>query len=299
MRFLSQNYLIRDCLTFTRQILQRGAEKACIKRKLTTLSGTEIKNGPKFKGLTDLSYWYRVAQGEFSSLEALSTESPLRLGGSGLMPAKDLIWGSLLGDGYSNPRGCITLRQSVNQTHYLYWKWEVLKNQGLLTKTSQPKLVVQWDKRTLKFYFSLRFNTLTLFKQERALFYPEKSALHAVSSRVKQVTQGSKPSKRFPVWESTRERWTAQSLAVWFMDDGGQGGHSRLGIVIDVSGWGYEGRLEAQRVLKLAYNLDSTFQGRKDNAAKLFIPEKSAIQFRDRVKPYIVPSQYYKIAHLF
>lgn len=83
------------------------------------------------------------------------------------------------------------------------------------------------------------------------------------------------------------------------MDDGGAGGHSKLGIVIDVSGWGYGGRLEAQPALKSVYGLDSTFLGTKDNAVKLFIPERSVIRFRDRVKPYIVPSQRYKIAHLF
>ena len=216
-----------------------------------------------------------------------------RFAGHPLFPPKnvspeDLLWGCFLGDGYCNPYGCLTLSHSVSQAPYLFWKWELLRAhggqegnpEGWVVEGSRPRLVVDKDSRTNKWTYAMRFNTRTLFQRERELFYPF-------------------GEKRFPRWEQTRERWTPAALAVWFMDDGGAGGNSKRGCVIDVSCWGPEGRAEIQRTLKCAYNLETTLQGRKDKGVKLFFPLRSHRKLLECIGPYIVPSMFYKIAHLF
>ena len=200
------------------------------------------------------------------------------------MAASDIIWGSLLGDGHCNKRGCITLEGNVFTAPYTFWKWEWLRAAGLLTNTSTPRLVHRFDKRTGKSTHSLRFNTRTLWSPERRLFY--------------KATPGGRECKVFPPLEVCRNRWTAAALAVWYMDDGGAGGNSKRGCVLDVSGYDESGRREAQRTLRQCFQLETSFQKSGKTNCKLFILRSSADRFRDLITPHIIPSMWYKCAHL-
>ena len=223
------------------------------------------------------TFLYKLPEGEFSSLEARSGAA---LGKT--CPAEDLIWGSLLGDAYCNRRGCITLEQSAASAPYLFWKWELLNSMGLLAPTSTPRLVQRRHPRSRRWSYSLRFNTRTLFAGERRLFYRAGSDGNVV--------------KCWP--EGGPARWTPAALAVWFMDDGGRGGNSRRGSVIDVSCWGGSGRAECAETLRAVFHLETSFHTGIDGGVKLFIPERCASRFRDQVAPHIIPAMRYKIAHL-
>ena len=52
------------------------------------------------------------------------------------------------------------------------WKYGKMKALRMLTKASTPRSVKRLDKRSGAEYFSLRFNTRSIFKAERKLFYP-------------------------------------------------------------------------------------------------------------------------------
>lgn len=200
------------------------------------------------------------------------------------MTPGECIWGSLLGDGYCNPRGCITLEHSVWSAPYLFWKWELLKRGGVLAPTSTPRLVARLHRRTSRWSYSLRFNTRTLYGEEREIFY----RLRDKSGRA---------VKCAPPIESLR--WTPGALAVGYMDDGGRGGKSKRGSVIDVSCWGTRGRKVLSEALNHHFHLETSFHGGQGGGVKLYIPDRFALRFRDLVAPYIIPAMYYKIAHLY
>lgn len=49
-----------------------------------------------------------------------------------------LIEGCILGDGYINKYGALTIEHSVNQAPYLFWKYHCMINAGVLTLKSRP-----------------------------------------------------------------------------------------------------------------------------------------------------------------
>lgn len=243
------------------------------------------KNREDVKKNNKENFYYHLENGVFTSSQALKL-----LGDRETLAAEkecrgtDLIWGSLLGDAHCNERGCITFQHSVIATPYLFWKWELLRKGGLLAEKSKPTLLCQQHKRIGRWYSSLRFHTRTLFYQERQLFY--------------RATGGRGVVKTFPPLEGNKSRFTPGALAVWYMDDGGRGGNSARGCVIDVSCWGPLGEARIKETLESVYQLKTTFH-RSGKKVKLFIPQASSERFRDLVAPYILPSMYYKIAHLF
>ena len=115
------------------------------------------------------TFTYLLENVKFTSEQALRPQHlsgpQTRLSRLYCMP-QDLIWGSLLGDGYLNPRGCCTFAHSVAQSPYLFWKWETLRSAGYTRAGSCPKFEYIWDPRTNKWTYLVRFYSRTLFQQE-------------------------------------------------------------------------------------------------------------------------------------
>lgn len=200
---------------------------------------------------------------------------------------QNVIWGSLIADGYSNPRGCVTLDHSVPSAPYVYWKWQCLAVDEMITLKSTPRLCTRLDRRSGTWTYSLRFNSRTLFYSERQLLY------------VCRGGEKGKNVKSFPTLKESASRWTPAALAVWYMDDGGRGGNSKRGCVIDVSCYAPHGLKRIKPTLRKIYQIETSFQRGSGKTVKLFILEKSADQFRDLVAPYIIPSMWYKVSHLY
>lgn len=113
---------------------------------------------------------------------------------------KDIILGSLLGDGHLEKNGNhhrIPFDHSSKQREWILWKWEALK--PYVTKVVEYQVV---DKRTGKVCEKIRFNTSThpLFSEYHRLFYDGKR-------------------KRIPAKLQSLLA-TPLSLAVWYLDDG-------------------------------------------------------------------------------
>lgn len=83
-----------------------------------------------------------------------------------------LIVGTILGDGNLNRYGCLTVEHGIKQEEYVQWKYGKMKALRMLTKASTSRPVKRLDKRSGTQHFSLRFNTRSIFKAERELFYP-------------------------------------------------------------------------------------------------------------------------------
>ena len=229
------------------------------------------------------NYTYKLPEGQFTSAHALDSTGGLGPGSHG----QDVIWGSLIADGYSNPRGCVTLDHSVSSAPYVYWKWQCLAADEMITLKSTPRLCTRLDRRSGTWTYSLRFNSLTLFYSERQLLY------------VPRAGKKGKSVKSFPTLKKSASRWTPAALAVWYMDDGGRGGNSKRGCVIDVSCYAPHGLKRIKLTLRKIYQIETSFQRGSGKTVKLFILEKSAVRFRDLVAPYIIPSMWYKVSHLY
>ena len=175
---------------------------------------------------------------------------------------REILIGSILGDGYIYPKGKIQLEQSTAQKEYLFWKYEELKG---LTYPAQPQLVNRFDLRTEKTYSSYRFWLRQYFRSWREIFYKGKT-------------------KVFP----KKLILTPLMVAVWYMDDGSYSDNSCV-----ISGESF-----SKHSLKIAQKqLWDQFQVRTiiRSNGKLLIRAKDQKRFGKIIKPWMHPSMQYKI----
>lgn len=197
---------------------------------------------------------------------------------------QSFIYGLLLGDAYINKYGAITLNQGWKQKVFLTWKYLMLKQWNVLTDKSFPVKVVNLNKKRNAYYVSYRFNTKSLFKTERDLFFPLIAA-----------KKNKKSKKALPL--NFEEILNAQVLALWFMDDGGLGGNTALGLVLDVSAFTAQEQVFIQQVLDQKFHLKTSLHiyNKDKNHVKLYFKKESVEVFKTLIKPYIIPSLRYKI----
>ena len=197
---------------------------------------------------------------------------------------QSFIYGLLLRDAYINKYGAITLNQGWKQKGFLTWNFLMLKQWNVLTNKSFPVKVVNFNKKRNKYYVSYRFNTKSLFKIERSLFFPKQSK-----------TNDKKVKKALPL--NFKEILNAQVLALWFMDDGGLGGNTALGLVLDVSAFTVQEQVFIQQVLNKKFHLQTSLHiyNKNKNHVKLYFKKESVELFKTLIKPYIIPSLKYKI----
>ena len=88
---------------------------------------------------------------------------------------QSFIYGSLLGDAYINKYGAITFSQGWKQKGFCTWKFLMLKQWNVLTTECFPVRVVNFNKKRQKYYVSYRFNTRSIFKKERQMFFLQKN----------------------------------------------------------------------------------------------------------------------------
>lgn len=60
-----------------------------------------------------------------------------------LTESKKIIYALIIGDGYVNRRGCLTIEHSNKQFDYLNWKYNLLKKFNFLSDEGVPKLVTR------------------------------------------------------------------------------------------------------------------------------------------------------------
>lgn len=105
---------------------------------------------------------------------------------------REVLIGTILGDGYIYPQGKIQIEQSEKQRDYLCWKYDELRS----LVYSPPQFVSRYDRRTGKTYQSHRFWIRQYFRPWREEFYQDKQ-------------------KVFPYGIVL----TPLILAVWYMED--------------------------------------------------------------------------------
>ena len=97
--------------------------------------------------------------------------------------------------------------------------------------------------------------------------------------------------KKIP--KNITEYLTPLALAIWFMDDGSKFNQT---VKIATNSFKYEDILYLCMVLKSKFNIIATVQsGGKNKGFILYVSTKSIAKFSTLVKPYMLPSMYYKL----
>jgi len=187
---------------------------------------------------------------------------------------KDIIIGSILGDGYIEFDGFygsrLQIKQSDQHRDYVFWFYERLEN---LCK-SAPKQ--RFD--TKQWYFSTRH--LNVLTELRKIFYPNGKKI---------------------VPENTGNFLTSPlSLAVWYMDDGRLDFREKYhcSIILNTDSFELKQVNMLGEILKNNFGITSTIHNslcRGKRYPKIYIGKESRDRFFSLVKPFIVNCFQYKL----
>lgn len=183
---------------------------------------------------------------------------------------KELIIGSLLGDGYLEKRGesvRFVFCQSERRRFYVEWKYRLLKNLA-----SEPiKRYEYVEKRTGRKYSFYIFKTLThpWFKKLYGKFYQ---------------------NERKVVPEDIKHMFTPFVVAVWYMDDGSL---SKGAPVFNTHIYSVGDQFKLLRALRKFYIVANLNRDRGSHRIRVL--KRCAARFANLVRPYTLPEFLYKL----
>ncbi len=188
---------------------------------------------------------------------------------------KELIIGTLLGDGYLQSTGKrnarLKLEHSEKQKDYIFWKYEELKN----LMQDKPKKIERYNplwKKTYTYYRCQSYSTPFLGKLKR-LFYDNKGR--------KRVPEKIGMLLKAPL-----------SLAVWYMDDGHYYPKDRVAYV-------YLPKYSDEELKRLTEALENNFGLKpkviwKKGYPVLYFPREETEKLMAIIKPWVPEFMKYK-----
>ncbi len=192
-----------------------------------------------------------------------------------------IIVGSTLGDSHLEKRQNglgtrIIFEQSNKNVEYLMWFHSYLSTRGYCN-TKPPKLHKR-IKQNGEIFFHYRINSYTF------------SSLNWIHNMFYSLVQG-KYIKFIPF--EIEEYLTPMALAIWFMDDGSK---CNKGAKISTNCFTPKELITLCDLLYIKYQLICTVQsGGKNKGSVIYISVKSMPLFSKLVKPFMLPSLYYKL----
>lgn len=181
---------------------------------------------------------------------------------------QQLALGCILGDGYLTKSGCLQIEHSIKQKQYVDWKYQQLKTIVI----SPPVQINRYDWRTDQIYSSNRFYTQAIFKNFRSVFYPMEKKI--IPSNIGEYLISD------------------LALAVLYMDDGGRGGNTKKGVIINISGYD----LKSRKILQSAIQTNYGIQMNLHKNGQLYVPIKFYHSFYNCIDAHIIPCMRYKLS---
>ena len=231
--------------------------------------------------ITYLREYYGIKRKGAKYINRLKNEQPLS------QEAKDIIIGSLLGDGHITPNGYFSEKHSEKQVEYLEWKAEFLK--PILNEKSFS-IYKQFDKRynSTNYSFCLRTITHSFLHEMRKKFYKE------VDGKIIKV-----------VPDDIGELMNEKVLAVWFMDDGSTDWMYRNGYKKTPNSRGYS-KFSSQsfsygeqsllvNCLKNKFGMECSVMPRDKKHFYIAVSCDGSEKLFESIKPIVLPSLQYKI----
>ena len=196
---------------------------------------------------------------------------------------KDVIVGSLLGDGnlQSFTKGKTwryRVIQQANHKEYIQYKYKVLE------PLCGTDLIYEevFDKRSNTYKYRYSFNTRVnpCLKHYANLFYFFN-------------TETGRFVKNIP--KTIEQILTPHALAICYQDDGGLKwkGHGNAGRLC-VEAFTQDDILRLMKAIGSLYNIKTTIVPH-NKSFRIYIPENSALDFYELIRPYMVPCMLYKI----
>jgi len=210
-----------------------------------------------------------------------------------------LIIGSTLGDSHLEKRTGglgtrVIFEQSNKNVEYLMWFHNYLSQRGYCN-SEKPKLSKRIKKNN-EVFFHYRFNSYTFysFNWIHEMFYlPMPSSLNEKSIGPNLALAEDRVKYRKIVPYKIYDYLTPLALAVWFMDDGSKINNT---VRIATNCFTYSEIEFLSTVLYKKYNIKSNPQSSGPNKGYiLYFSSSSMIDFSNIVKPFMLPSMYYKL----
>ena len=230
-----------------------------------------------------LREYYGIKRKGANFIKRLQNETPLN------QEAKDIIIGSLLGDGHITKDGYFSEKHSEKQSKYLEWKASFLVS---ILSDNAFTLDKTFDKRygSINYSFCLRTIVHSFLHEMREKFY-------------KKIN--NKWIKIIP--DDIENLINEKVLAIWFMDDGHTDWLYRNGIKkyanalpqckFSSESFSFEENMKLKDILK-SYSIDCNISFR-DHIQKINpyirITCKSSVVFRMLIKPFVQPELLYKV----
>jgi hypothetical protein len=232
--------------------------------------------------ITYLRDFYGIKRKGATFIKRLANEKPLS------QEAKDVIVGSLLGDGHITPWGYFSEKHSEKQIEYLEHKASFLT--PILNDNSfRADSYIDKRYKTKIYSFSVRTIVHSDLLAFRKMFYKQ---------------DNGKYLKILP--ENISELLNERVLAIWYMDDGYTDWGYRNGIKeypnslcqckISSESFSYEENVSLKEILFKKWNLNSQIKFRDKNETKpyLRLDCKSSIKFTNAFKKYSTSDLLYK-----
>ena len=192
-----------------------------------------------------------------------------------------IIIGSLLGDGHLEKRNRgigtrIKFEQSNKNVEYLMWFHSYFSTRGYCN-INKPELKKRIRKNgEIYFHYSINTFTFSSFNWIHDMFY---------------MCSEGKYVKIIPL--NIEQYLTPLALAIWFMDDGSK---LKKGAKIATNCFTYKELSQLCEILKNKFNLTVTIHsGGKNKGYTLYISSQSMTTFSNIVKPFMLPTLYYKL----
>ena len=192
-----------------------------------------------------------------------------------------IIIGSLLGDGHLEKRNRgigtrIKFEQSNKNVEYLMWFHSYFSTRGYCN-INKPELKKRIRKNgEIYFHYSINTFTFSSFNWIHDMFY---------------MCSEGKYVKIIP--HNIEQYLTPLALAIWFMDDGSK---LKKGAKIATNCFTYKELSQLCEILKNKFNLTVTIHsGGENKGYTLYISSQSMTTFSNIVKPFMLPTLYYKL----
>jgi len=195
-----------------------------------------------------------------------------------------IIIGSTLGDTHLERRKKglgtrVIFEQSNKNVEYLMWFHSYLSIRGYC-HTQKPKLHKRIKKGEIVYHYRINSYTFSSFNWIHDMFYKFKT-INDIQTKIKII----------PL--NIEEYLTPLALAIWFMDDGSKIGK---GAKITTNCFTYNEILFLSEVLNKKYNIKSSIiSGGINKGYSLYISTTSMSIFIEIIKPFMLPSLYYKL----
>lgn len=197
-----------------------------------------------------------------------------------------LFFGTLLGDSHAELRSEKSVRFSLQQENsnceYLFWFHKYLAERGYCS-IKKPKLYKRiGTKGKIRFFY--RINSYS---------YPNLIWFYNAFYKSIDESKNKIKIKHIPSNKYLNTFLTPLSLAVWIMDDGGK---CSAGLKIATNSFTYNDLKRIIKFLYVKYKLEcSIIKTGHDNQFNIYFLKKTMPKLSKLIKPYIVPSMYYKL----